>query len=56
MSTPADSSSTLCVAAVTRAEDLEAHVLKTEFAPLFTDADRDQARDRLEAYGWRPLP
>jgi hypothetical protein len=21
---------------------------------LFTDADRNQARDRLEAYGWRP--
>ena len=35
---------------------VEAHVLKTEFATLFTDADRDQARDRLEAYGWRPLP
>jgi hypothetical protein len=34
---------------------VEAHVLKTEFAPLFTDADRGQARDRLESYGWRPL-
>jgi hypothetical protein len=34
---------------------VEGHVLKIEFAPLFTDADRDQARDRLEAYGWRPL-
>lgn len=34
---------------------VEAHVLKTEFDPLFTDADRDQASDRLEAYGWRPL-
>jgi hypothetical protein len=33
---------------------VEAHVLKAEFDPLFTDADRDQARDRLEAYGWRP--
>ena len=33
---------------------VEAHVLKTEFAPLFTDDDRDQARERLEAYGWRP--
>jgi hypothetical protein len=33
---------------------VEAHVLKTEFAPLFTDTDRDQARDRLESYGWRP--
>jgi 5-methylcytosine-specific restriction protein A len=35
---------------------VEAHVLKTESATLFTDDDRDQARDRLEAYGWRPLP
>ena len=34
---------------------IEAHVLKTEFASLFTDADRDQARDRLESYGWRAL-
>jgi hypothetical protein len=32
---------------------VEAHVLKTEFA--LHRADRDQARDRLEAYGWRPL-
>jgi hypothetical protein len=34
---------------------VEAHVLKAEFALLFTDADRDQARDRLEAYGGRPM-
>ena len=34
---------------------VEAHVLKTEFAALFTDADRDQASGRLESYGWRPL-
>ena len=34
---------------------VEAHVLKTEFVPLFTDDDRDHARNRLEAYGWRPL-
>jgi hypothetical protein len=31
---------------------VEAHVLMPEFASLFTDADRDQARGRLEAYGW----
>ena len=34
---------------------VEAHVLKAEFTPLFTDADRAQASERLEAYGWRPL-
>jgi hypothetical protein len=33
---------------------VEAHVLHAEFAPLFTDKDREQARARLEAYGWRP--
>ncbi len=32
---------------------VEAHVLKSEFETLFTDADRHQARARLEAYGWR---
>jgi hypothetical protein len=26
------------------------------YAALFSDADRDQARDRLEAYGWRSVP
>ena len=33
---------------------VEAHVLDPEFASLFTDEDREQARARLEAYGWRP--
>jgi len=31
---------------------VEAHVLHSEFASLFTDKDREQARARLEAYGW----
>jgi hypothetical protein len=31
---------------------VEAHVIKPEFAALFTDADREQARSRLERYGW----
>lgn len=29
--------------------------LTTRWSQLFTDADRDQTRDRLEAYGWRPV-
>ncbi len=33
---------------------VEAHVLKPEFADLFTDDDRQRARERLELYGWRP--
>jgi hypothetical protein len=33
---------------------VEAHALRPEFAALFSDADRDQARTRLEAYGWNP--
>jgi hypothetical protein len=33
---------------------VEAHVLRTEFASLFSDADRGQAHTRLEAYGWQP--
>jgi hypothetical protein len=33
---------------------VEDHVLRTEFASLFSDADREQARTRLEAYGWQP--
>ena len=33
---------------------VEAHVLRTEFASLFSDADREQARTRLETYGWQP--
>jgi hypothetical protein len=32
---------------------VEAHVPKYEYASLFTDADREQARRRLELYGWR---
>lgn len=35
---------------------VEAHVLQAEFAPLFADRDREQARARLDAYGWRPQP
>ena len=33
---------------------VEDHVLQTEFASLFSDADRLQARTRLDEYGWRP--
>lgn len=32
---------------------VEAHVIMEEFATLFTDADCDQARSRLERYGWQ---
>ena len=32
---------------------VEAHVIKHEYAILFTDADREQARKRLELYGWQ---
>ena len=35
---------------------VEDHVVRAEFAPLFTDADREQALTRLQAYGWRPSP
>jgi hypothetical protein len=35
---------------------VEAHVLHNEFAALFTDADRQRARDRLELYGWHETP
>lgn len=31
---------------------VEAHVLRSEYAVLFTDADRQRARERLELYGW----
>ena len=31
---------------------VEAHVLKPEFAELFTDDEREEARNRLEALGW----
>lgn len=33
---------------------VEDHVLRTDFASLFSDADREQALTRLEAYGWQP--
>jgi hypothetical protein len=33
---------------------VEDHVLRTEFASLFSNADRGQALARLEAYGWQP--
>jgi hypothetical protein len=32
---------------------VEAHVLRDEFAALFTDDDREHARERLEQYGWK---
>jgi hypothetical protein len=32
---------------------VEAHVLRSEFERLFSDADRDHAHERLKAYGWR---
>jgi uncharacterized LabA/DUF88 family protein len=32
---------------------VEAHVLRDEFAALFTDDDRQRARERLEQYGWK---
>ena len=35
---------------------VEAHVLKQEYAALFTEADREQARRRLELYGWHERP
>lgn len=31
---------------------VEASVLKPEYAPLFTDVERDAARSRLEAHGF----
>ncbi len=33
---------------------VEDHVLRVEFASLFSDADREQALTRLKEYGWRP--
>ncbi len=33
---------------------VEDHVLRAEFAPLFSDADRERALTRLKEYGWRP--
>lgn len=35
---------------------VEDHVLRAEFASLFSDADRERALTRLNAYGWRPKP
>ena len=35
---------------------VEAHILKPEYHVLFTDADRDAARTRLELYGWHTNP
>ncbi|MBT2212884.1 hypothetical protein [Actinomadura sp. NEAU-AAG7] len=31
---------------------VEAHVLRPEYERLFTDEDRQKARERLEQYGW----
>ena len=31
---------------------VEARILAPEFAPLFTEADRDRALTRLREYGW----
>ena len=31
---------------------VEAHVLRSEFGPLFSEADRERALERLESYGW----
>jgi len=33
---------------------VEAQVLQPEYRALFTDADREAARNRLELYGWQP--
>ena len=33
---------------------VEAHVLQERWAPLFSDAERSQARRRLEEYGYAP--
>ena len=35
---------------------VEAHVLGKEYEALFTDADRQRARERLELYGWQANP
>jgi hypothetical protein len=35
---------------------VEDHVLRAEFASLFSDVDREQALTRLKEYGWRPRP
>lgn len=33
---------------------VEARILERRFEPLFTDAERQAARQRLDAYGYRP--
>lgn len=33
---------------------VEAHVLRPEFAPLFSDEERAIARERLQQYGYEP--
>ena len=33
---------------------VEAHVLKPEYEPLFTDEEREICKNRLREYGWRP--
>jgi hypothetical protein len=35
---------------------VEAHVLQQRYAILFSDDDRQRARDRLAAYGWHEPP
>ena len=35
---------------------VEDHVLRAEFASLFSDGDREKALTRLKDYGWRPKP
>ena len=35
---------------------VEVHVLRQEYEVLFTDADRQRARERLELYGWKANP
>ena len=32
---------------------VEAHVLRPEYAPLFSDQERSVARQRLTAHGWQ---
>lgn len=33
---------------------VEAHIVQDRFAGLFSDAELDAARDRLQQYGYRP--
>ena len=35
---------------------VEDHVLRTEFASLFSDADRERALTRLRRHNWQPKP